>query len=46
LPVSGSRFVLCEINVSCVSPFPETAPGMLVDAAAQAIFGMGRTTTE
>lgn len=44
--VSGGRFVLCEINVSCVSPFPDTAPGMLAEAAARAIFGMGRTTTE
>lgn len=41
-PVSGSRYDLCEINVSCVSPFPEAAPGMLADATAQAIFRMGQ----
>jgi hypothetical protein len=38
-----SRFVLCEINVSCVSPFPATAPDMLADAAARAISRAGRT---
>ena len=40
---SRGRFMLCEINVSCVSPFPDTAPDMLADAAAQAISGVGRT---
>ncbi|HEX5008418.1 MAG TPA: Cj0069 family protein [Hyphomonadaceae bacterium] len=40
---SSSRFVLCEINVSCVSPFPATVPDMLSEAAARAISGAGRT---
>lgn len=41
---SNSRFVLCEINVSCVSPFPATAPDMLAEATAQAIVQSGRTS--
>jgi glutathione synthase/RimK-type ligase-like ATP-grasp enzyme len=32
VPARG-RFVLCEINVSCVSPFPETAPEAVAAAA-------------
>lgn len=28
------RFVLCEINVSCVSPFPAAAPGAIVEAVS------------
>lgn len=32
-PDARGRFVLCEINVSCVSPFPDGAP----DAIAQAV---------
>jgi glutathione synthase/RimK-type ligase-like ATP-grasp enzyme len=27
------RFVLCEINVSCVSPFPDAAPEAIAEAA-------------
>ena len=30
----GSRHVLCEINVSCVSPFPDTAPAAVAAACA------------
>lgn len=29
-----SRYMLCEINVSCVSPFPDTAPEMIAAALA------------
>lgn len=29
------RYLLCEINVSCVSPFPETAPAMIAEVVAQ-----------
>jgi hypothetical protein len=29
-----SRYMLCEINVSCVSPFPDTAPDMIAAALA------------
>ncbi len=32
-----SRFVLCEINVSCVSPFPETAPEAVAAAARRCL---------
>jgi len=37
----GDRYVLCEINVSCVIPFPEAAPAA-VAAAALAGVGAGR----
>lgn len=46
-PVDGSasqsRFMLCEINVSCVSPFPATVPTILAEAAARAMSFSGRT---
>lgn len=42
--VSGSRFVLCEINISCVSPFPATVPDMLAEVVARAIPRVGRTS--
>jgi glutathione synthase/RimK-type ligase-like ATP-grasp enzyme len=34
---SGNRFVLCEINVSCVSPFPDCAPALIAWAAKDSI---------
>ncbi|NOT41287.1 MAG: Cj0069 family protein [Alphaproteobacteria bacterium] len=34
---TGSRFVLCEINVSCVSPFPEAAPTAVAEAVTRCI---------
>lgn len=45
LAISRGRFVLCEINVSCVSPFPPTAPDMLAYATARVISGAGRTVS-
>ena len=39
---SHGRFVLCEINVSCVSPFPPTAPDLLADATSRAIARAGQ----
>jgi hypothetical protein len=32
-----SRFVLCEINVSCVSPFPEAAPAAIAEAVKRCV---------
>ena len=34
---SRSRFVLCEINVSCVSPFPEAAPAAIASAVKRCL---------
>lgn len=33
------RFVLCEINVSCVSPFPPAAPATIAAAVRQCLAG-------
>lgn len=33
---TGSPYVLCEINVSCVSPFPDAAPEMIAAVASAA----------
>jgi hypothetical protein len=38
---SDERYVLCEINVSSVAPFPDSAIGPLVDAAVERV-GAGR----
>lgn len=35
------RFVLCEINVSCVSPFPERAPDAIANAVKRSISHAG-----
>ncbi len=35
--------MLCEINVSSVAPYPESAVPFVVEAAVQAIFGSGCT---
>jgi hypothetical protein len=43
--VGQSRFMLCEINVSCVSPFPATVPAMLAEATARFVSGMIRRQT-
>jgi hypothetical protein len=32
--VQSGRYMLCEINVSCVSPFPDTVPTLLAAALA------------
>jgi hypothetical protein len=34
---AAERHVLCEINVSSVSPFPDSAIGPLVEATGQAL---------
>ncbi len=36
-PAGGNRHVLCEINVSCVSPFPDAALPRLVEATVRRI---------
>jgi hypothetical protein len=42
-PNGEDRFVLCEINVSCVNPFPHTAAGKIAAAAiAQASLAASR----
>ena len=33
----GARFVLCEVNVSCVSPFPEGAPAAVAEAVTRCV---------
>jgi hypothetical protein len=40
-PDGADRFVLCEINVSSVSPFPPSSIAPLVEAVRRRI-GMGR----
>ena len=30
----NDTYVLCEINVSCITPFPDAAPAMIADAVA------------
>ena len=37
VPNSPGRYTLCEINVSSVSPFPESAIGFIVDAVQQTL---------
>ncbi len=36
-PDTRGRFVLCEINVSCVSPFPPAAPEAIAEAVKRSI---------
>jgi hypothetical protein len=33
----GGRFLLCEINVSCVSPFPDGAPEAIAEAVRKTL---------
>jgi hypothetical protein len=35
--VGRDTFLLCEINVSCVSPFPSAAPHLLASALARSL---------
>ena len=42
---SRGRFVLCEINVSCVSPFPPAAPAALADAVTRCLAAAGYSQT-
>jgi len=37
VPNSPGKYTLCEINVSSVSPFPESAIGFIVDAVQQTL---------
>ena len=39
VPNSPGRYTLCEINVSSVSPFPESAIGFIVDSVQNALAG-------
>jgi hypothetical protein len=39
VPNSPGRYTLCEINVSSVSPFPESAIGFIVNAVQNALAG-------
>jgi hypothetical protein len=41
-PARG-RFVLCEINVSCVSPFPPAAPAAIAEAVERCLAAAGRS---
>ncbi|ATA57645.1 hypothetical protein CKY39_07720 [Variovorax boronicumulans] len=41
-PEEPERYVLCEINVSSVSPFPPSAVGPVVSAMAEALKDAGR----
>ena len=41
-PDGGPRFVLCEVNVRSVSPFPPTSIAPLVDAMKRRLATTGR----
>jgi hypothetical protein len=46
VPNSPGRYTLCEINVSSVSPFPESAIGFIVNTVRNALAGGASFRTE